>query len=92
MDAQKAAAGAQGARQGGQDAPRLELDGAAQAEGLAGEDQVEIRARRIAFGDHAVQDEFAVLAVEDQGGGRLRHDPAGRRADLGPPGFGQERL
>ncbi len=77
---------------GGEHAPRLEADVAAQPERLARQHQVEIRPGRALPRDDGVEQEAAVLAVEHQGGRRLGHHAAGLGAFARPPVLGEEGL
>ena len=92
MDAEQAAAGPQRAGERRDHLGGLELDRHARAIGLGGDDEIVVGARGALLGDHVVEQEAEVVAVEHERDRALVDGIAGLGAVFGLPVPGQERL
>ncbi len=92
VDAEQTAPGAQRARQRRHHLGRLELDGHAGAIGLRGDDEIVVGSGMALLGDHVVEQEAEIVAVDHQGDGALVDGVAGLGRVPGLPVLGQKRL
>ena len=92
MDGDKAAAGAERARQRSDHPLGFEFERGARAIGLRGDDEIVIGDRAAGSWDQRVEQETVVLAIDDEHHRALVDRVAGARADAGFPVLHQKRL